>query len=135
MKPCRFLVAALLILLTMPSSAEEGRALFEKYCIACHQIQGPPKVAPPVFGVINHVKGVYPEREAFVKRIVEWVENPNPNDVLMPGAAKRFGVMPKLGYPKKDVRKIAEFLYDHRVDLPQWYIEHYRQQHGRDPVQ
>jgi mono/diheme cytochrome c family protein len=135
MKPCRFFVAALLMIVAMPSSSKEGQALFEKYCIACHQIQGPPKIAPPVFGVINHVKGVYPEREAFVKRIVEWVENPNPNDVLMPGAVKRFGVMPKLGYPKEDVRKIAEFLYDHQVNVPQWFIEHYRQQHGRDPIQ
>jgi mono/diheme cytochrome c family protein len=134
-KPYRFFVAALPIFLAMSSSAEEGQALFEKYCIACHQVQGPPKIAPPAFGVINHVKGVYPEREAFIKRIVEWVENPNPNDVLMPGAAQRFGVMPKLGYPREDVRKIAEFLYDHRVDLPQWYIKHFRQQHGQDPVQ
>lgn len=135
MKPCRYIVAAFLALAAIPSIAQEGRALFEKYCIACHQIQGPPKTAPPVFGVINHVKGVYPEREDFVKRIVDWVENPDPGDTLMPGAVQRFGVMPKLGYPRQDVRKIAEFLYDHRVDLPQWYIEHYRRQHGRDPVQ
>jgi hypothetical protein len=85
--------------------------------------------------VINHVKGIYPEREAFVKRIVDWVDNPNPKDVLMPGAVQRFGIMPKLGYPREDVRKIAEFLYDHRVNLPQWYVEHYRQQHGREPTQ
>jgi hypothetical protein len=135
MKPSIYVIAAFLIFIAMPLVAEEGQALFEKYCIACHQVQGPPKIAPPVFGVINHVRGVYPEREAFVKRIVDWVENPDPDDVLMPGAVKRFGIMPKLGYPREDVQRIAEFLYDHRVSLPQWYIEHYRQQHGRDPVQ
>jgi mono/diheme cytochrome c family protein len=131
----RNLVTAFLIIVTMPSIAQEGQALFEKYCIACHQIQGPPKIAPPVFGVINHVKGAYPEREAFVRRIVEWVDNPSPNNTLMPGAVRRFGIMPKLNYPKEDVRKIAEFLYDYRVDLPQWYIKHYQQQHGRTPEQ
>jgi mono/diheme cytochrome c family protein len=130
----RYLVAALPVFIAMSSVAEEGRFLFEKYCIACHQLQGPAQIAPPVFGVINHVKGVYPEREVFIERIINWVENPNPNDALMPGAVKRFGIMPKLGYPSEDVRKIAEFLYDHQVELPQWYIEHYRQQHGRDPA-
>ncbi|MGD8913285.1 MAG: cytochrome c [Candidatus Thiodiazotropha sp.] len=134
MKPSRCLVGALLVFFVIPSVAKEGQALFEKYCIACHQIQGPPKIAPPVFGVINHVRNVYPEREAFVKRIVDWVDKPDPKDALMPGAVLRFGIMPKLGYPREDVRKIAEFLYDHQVNLPQWYIEHYRQQHGREPT-
>ena len=131
----RNLLAVLITFVSMPSTADEGQALFEKYCIACHQVQGPPKVAPPVFGVINHVKTVYPERRAFVDRIVEWVENPNPDDSLMPGAVRRFGVMPKLKYPQRDVRKIAEYLYDQRMNLPQWYIEHYQQQHGQKPAQ
>jgi mono/diheme cytochrome c family protein len=135
MKSFNILVTALFIFMATSSLADEGLALFEKYCIACHQIQGPPQVAPPAFGVINHVKAVYPERDAFIKRIVDWVEQPNPNDVLMPGAVIRFGVMPKLDYPREDVVKIAEFLYDQRMDLPQWYIEHYRQQHGQAPVQ
>jgi hypothetical protein len=135
MTTSKYLITAFLIIFTMPSVAQEGRALFEKYCIACHQIQGPPKIAPPIFGVINHIKEVHPERKAFVKRIVEWVENPDPNNTLMPGAVRRFGIMPKLNYPRKDVHKIAEFLYDHPINLPQWYIEHYQQQHGRKPVQ
>jgi hypothetical protein len=84
--------------------------------------------------VINHVKERYPEREAFIQRIVEWVGNPNSNDSLMPGAIRRFGVMPKMDFPRKDVRKIAAFLYDQPLDLPQWYIEHYQQQHGKKPA-
>lgn len=128
---------AIAVLFWIPASAQsdEGRQLFDKYCISCHSIEGAPQTAPPIFGVINHVKAVYPEREAFVERVVAWVNNPNPYDVLMPGAARRFGVMPKLGYPTEDVRKIAEFLYEHRTDLPQWYIKHYRQEHGKNPTQ
>jgi mono/diheme cytochrome c family protein len=130
----RYLVATLIAFFTIPSMADDGQKLFEKYCIACHQIEGPPQVAPPVFGVINHVKERYPEREAFIQRIVEWVGNPNSNDSLMPGAIRRFGVMPKMDFPRKDVRKIAAFLYDQPLDLPQWYIEHYQQQHGKKPA-
>ena len=134
MKKTSYLTVALLSLLAFPAQADEGRELFDKYCIACHKIQGTPQLAPPIFGVINHVKAMYPEREAFIERVVAWVDNPNPNDVLMPGAARRFGVMPKLGYPTEDVRKIAAFLYEHRIDLPEWYIEHYRQEHGKNPT-
>ncbi|MEH6558373.1 MAG: hypothetical protein V7708_11280 [Oceanicoccus sp.] len=31
---------------------------------------------------------------------------------LIPGAVKKFGVMPKLNYDAKDVRTIAEYWYD-----------------------
>jgi mono/diheme cytochrome c family protein len=135
MKSLKYLAAGLFALTALSAGAEDGAALFDKYCIACHKIQGPPQIAPPIFGVINHVKGAYPQRDAFIQRVVDWVANPDANDTLMPGAVRRFGVMPKLGYPTEDVRKIAAFLYDHRMDLPQWYVEHYRQQHGKDPVQ
>jgi mono/diheme cytochrome c family protein len=131
----RYLIAILIASVCMPSMGSEGRELFERYCIACHQLEGAPKVAPPVFGVINHVKQRYPEREAFIQRVVEWVEEPNPADSLMPGAVRRFGVMPKMNFPAEDVRKIAAFLFDMPLDLPAWYIEHYQQQHGRKPTQ
>lgn len=123
-----------ILLLSFPALADEGRELFDKYCISCHKIDGQPQLAPPIFGVINHVKSAYPEREQFVKRIVTWVNNPNPDNILMPGAVRRFGLMPKLGYPSEDVHKIAEFLYDFRVDLPNWYRKHYRQEHGKPPA-
>jgi hypothetical protein len=69
----------------------------------------------------------------FTQRIVNWVKEPNAEDVLMPGAIRRFGLMPKLGYSELDVRLIAEYLYDGKTDLPEWYIKHYEEEHGQKP--
>ena len=112
---------------------ENGGELFDKLCLICHVKQGPPTNAPPIFGVINHVRQAYPNRADFIQRIVNWVKEPNAEDVLMPGAIRRFGHMPKLGYSEHDVRLIAEYLYDGKTDLPEWYIKHYEEEHGQKP--
>lgn len=114
---------------------EQGARLFDELCIACHILEGEPQVGPPVFGVINHVKQAHPQKEAFVRHIVDWVASPDSASALMPGAVRRFGLMPKLGYADEDVRAIAEFWFEKKNDLPGWYREHYQQEHGVAPTQ
>ncbi len=119
----------------LSANGEYGKALYEKLCTSCHLSEGMPTTAPPMFAVINHVKGTYPDREGFIERVVDWVWEPDASQTLMPGAIRRFGVMPKLGYDAEQVRRVAEYLYDYGPPLPDWYIQHYRQMHGREPVQ
>jgi len=114
---------------------ENGRDLFDKLCGICHVKQGQPTIAPPVFGVVNHVKRAYPNREDFVQRIVHWVNEPKEQDALMRGAIRKFGLMPKLGYSENDVRLVAEYLYDGKTAFPEWYIKHYEEEHGQPPIQ
>lgn len=64
-----------------------------------------------------------------------WVYEPDSSQALMPGALRRFGVMPKLGYDSEQVRQIAEYLFDDGPPSPGWYVDHYRKMHGRDLVQ
>ena len=110
-----------------------GQDSFNKLCLSCHVTSGRPTIAPPIFGVINHVKSAYPTKTEFVDRIVNWVANPQKEKSLMPGAIRRFGVMPKLPYDPIEVRLIAEYLYDGKNDLPAWYKEHFKAEHGQEP--
>ena len=116
-------------------AVENGSELFDRLCAICHVKQGQPTNAPPVFAVRNHMMRAYPNRQEFVQRIVNWVEEPNADYALMPGAIRKFGLMPKLGYPENDVRLIAEYLYDGKTELPEWYIKHYEEGHGEKPIQ
>ena len=99
-------------------SADDGATLFKTYCSSCHTLQGPSTLAPPIVMVINHLKNTFPARDDFVGRVVNWVRNPLLSESLMPGAVSRFGLMPKLSYPEKDVAKIANYLYD--ADFTAW---------------
>lgn len=137
MKNKKLLASALLMLITSNVALAErnGKELFEQLCSSCHVTSGKPTLAPPIFGVVNHVRNVYPQKNEFIEKIVEWVANPQKEKTVMPGAVNRFGLMPKLPYNTVEVRLIAEYLFDGKVELPTWYIEHYKAEHGHEPAQ
>lgn len=125
--------SALLFSTTSFSSNEDAQQLVNSMCVSCHVSKGKPTIAPPLIGVVNHVKSKYPTREAFIQRIVDWVEQPDADNAIMAGAVKRFGLMPKLSYASADVRKIAAYLYDDKANLPAWYQKHFKDEHGHSP--
>ena len=101
------------------SNDPSGEQLYDTFCSACHVKAPPATIAPPVFAMVDHVKGVYPEKAAFVNRVVGWVANPQADEALMKGAIDKFGLMPLLGYPEDQVRIIAEYLYDSDFAKPE----------------
>ncbi len=127
------IITAALLLLIMPlaQASNEGRVLFENLCMRCHQVYGPPTVAPPMAGVKQHVIRVYPRREDFVNRIVQWVQQPDASRALLPGAVRRFGLMPAQPYPADQVRKVAEFIYDSDLRMPARYRQPYQGDYPR----
>lgn len=126
---------ALLVLTSTNSFSTEvnGKHLFTKMCLSCHVVQGKPTSAPPIFAVKNHVIQQFSSRDAFVKKVTDWVAHPKAENTVMPGAVNRFGLMPQLNYDAAKVKKIAEFLYDTDLKLPNWYKKHYQEQHGELP--
>lgn len=131
----RLILLSSALVFSHSSLADSGQQLFDKLCSSCHATAGKPTVAPPIFGVKSHVKSVHSEREAFVQYVADWVKQPDATQSLMPGAIRRFGLMPTLDYAEADVRKVAEYLYDTQFELPPWFKKHYRQQHGQAPAQ
>jgi len=106
-------------------SESEAKKLFEAKCKICHVTTKPADmsklVAPPIMGVMMHVKkGVKGKNEAEKREnaiafMVDYVRNPSAEkSMLEPMALERFGVMPsqKLAVTKKEVTLIANYLYD-----------------------
>ena len=124
----------LLLVLTFCTSAEEkdrGKEIFTTLCMACHKFDhSPDMVAPPVFGVKNHYLRKFPDREGFIENISSWLEKQDPDKTLMPGAIRRFGVMPPVALGESDRIAIAGFIYDADFSEPSWYAEHYQKEHG-----
>jgi len=125
---------ALLSPLALSVSAEgkdRGKEIFTTVCMACHKFDhGPNMVAPPVYGVKNHYLNVHPDRESFVKRMSSWLERQDPAKTLMPGAVRRFKLMPPISLPESDRIAVADFIYDADFSEPSWYAEHYQKEHG-----
>ncbi|MEJ6558663.1 MAG: cytochrome c [Candidatus Thioglobus sp.] len=110
--------------------ASDGEALYGQLCASCHTPNASVKIAPPIFAVVDHVRQAYPQREDFIAQIIEWVDEPKEEVALMPGAIRKFNLMPKLGYSQNDVKEIAEYLFDKDTVLSKEYKEHKKKGHG-----
>ena len=55
---------------------------------------------------------------------MHWVKNPSEKNSRMPGALKKFGIMPYQSFPEETVIQIAEYLYDNEIDTPDWFQSH-----------
>ena len=111
-------------------SAGDGEELYGQLCASCHTPNASVKIAPPIFAVVDHVRQAYPQRDDFISQVVEWVDEPKAEVALMPGAIRKFNLMPKLGYSQSDVEKIAAYLFDKNTVLSKEYLEHKKKGHG-----
>jgi len=113
------LIAGTTLLLTGTLYAQDGAVLFEAKCAACHQTSRPSDmstlVAPPVMGVMRHVKMKYTTKEDAVTFIADYALNPEESKaVCMPQKIKRFGLMPsqKGKVSKEELHTIAAWMYE-----------------------
>lgn len=115
---------------TVIAAEQSGELLMQTLCASCHTAAGQPRMAPPVFAVVKHVKRQYPDREDFVRRVTQWVNEPTAEQALMPCAIEKFGVMPKLNYKQQDVRAIAAYWYDSDIASPGKNSSKHGSKHG-----
>lgn len=107
----------------------KGYELMSQKCFVCHfQKPDPAKInqmiAPPMLQVQEHYKPAYPNKSDFVKKIIDYINNPSEENTLMPGAVRKFNLMPKLIYDEQELQLIAETLFDMDFgDAPQMNME------------
>ena len=94
----------------------KGYALMKQKCFICHFEKPDPAkmgqmIAPPMLRVQEHYKPSYMDKESFVKAIMAYVNNPSQDKTLMPGAVKKFNLMPKVIYDQTELKSIVETLY------------------------
>jgi len=95
----------------------EAYKLMKQKCMICHVEKPSPDMkgkmlAPPMMRIKEHYLPSFPNKEDFVSAIVEFSRNPTEDKVLMPGATRKFNLMPNLGYTEEDLKIIAEIIYD-----------------------
>ena len=117
---------------TVASSEAEGKELLEKYCYSCHQVHGKgDRIAPPMVAVKNHYLDMGDTKEDFTEAILAWVENPSEERSRMPGALRKFGVMPYQPFPKDTIIKIAHYLYDNEIEKPHGFRSYQKGKKGK----
>ena len=78
--------------------------------------------------VHNRYKSAY-DKEAFVERVIAWIEAPSIEKSIMPGAVRNFDLMPPLALSLEDREKIADYFYETEFEEPVWFSDHEQNGH------
>ncbi len=105
-----------------------AQKLLEQNCYACHNPSAAMNgmVAPPMAAVKAHYLMDDPSKEEFIDMIVSYVEAPSAEKSRLPGAINKFGVMPQQEFPPAALKEIAAYIYDYKIEEPEWFSEHWK---------
>lgn len=125
---------SLLLGFVATAHAESGETLYKQYCDACHGLNGGIKpgkrLAPPMEGVKRFYLRDYPAEAAFVQAVSDWVKSPSLEKSKMPGAVRRFGLMPAFPLSEEQLQKIGAYIFTQELEAPEGFDEHFKKRHG-----
>ena len=110
----------------------EGLKLFQQNCYACHSVTTKSHdeiIAPPMAAVKRRYRKEYDSKDDFVKAVVAYASDPKAENALMIKAIDKFKAMPKQEFTKEDLTKIASYIYDTEIETPEWFEDHFQQNH------
>jgi hypothetical protein len=110
----------------------ESLKLFQQKCYTCHSIitkSHDEIIAPPMAAVKRRYMKEYDSKDDFVKAVVAYASDPKAENALMIGAVDKFKAMPKQAFTKDDLTKIATYIYDNEIETPEWFEDHFQQNH------
>jgi len=128
-------VAMFMVHATLASDdIKAGKRLYEQNCAVCHGATGgmdmSKRLAPPILGVKMHYAKKHQDKESFVAAVVSWLEKPEEGKSLMKMAIHKFNLMPTIHVSTEDAEKIANYMYEGKLDKPEGLDEHMKKMHG-----
>ena len=105
----------------------------ETYCYACHNptANHDGRIAPPMIAVKKHYISDDTTKEQFITDIQNWIKTPSEEKSRMPGAIRKFGLMPYAPFPEETITQIADYMYDFNIDQPDWFEDHFNEERGK----
>jgi len=107
-----------------------GKKLMETNCYVCHNpvTTHDNRLAPPMIAVKKHYKNENTTKKEFIRDFKNWIKAPSEELSKMPGAIRKFGIMPFAPYSEEDVEQIADYIFDYDIEQPEWFEEHHKQE-------
>ncbi len=103
--------------LALTPEAEKGKTAVNA-CLACHNAELSPALAPPFYGVQNKYKQAFSDKTMFIQAISDWAKNPTLENSLMKRPIQKLGLMPAMPLPDDMLAQIGAYLYEETFDPP-----------------
>ncbi|WP_273444681.1 DUF3365 domain-containing protein [Neolewinella agarilytica] len=121
---------------TMPTDAEtlalisRGEGLIATNCYSCHSTDAPmnERLAPPMAGVRSHYLTDTSSLAGFTEELVRFVRFPDKSNSKMPGALRRFSLMPAMPLPEEELEAIAAYIFYTDMEAPDWFEAHQKEE-------
>lgn len=115
------------------SIVPNGFTLLENNCFVCHSPDAKMEVrlAPPMEAVKRHYINEETKEEDFTADFIKFINNPAEENTKMPGAVKKFGVMPKMSFSENELKAIAHYIYISKLEKPDWFDKHYQEEKAK----
>jgi cytochrome c553 len=113
-----------------PEELAAGFQLLETNCFACHSPKGTmdARVAPPMIAIKKHYIDGNTTKATFTKDLIAFIDHLSEDISKMPGARRKFGLMPQMSLTNEQLTQIAAYLYETEIEAPDWFEEHYQQE-------
>lgn len=107
-----------------------GESLIATNCYSCHSTDAPMngRLAPPMAGVRSHYLTDTSSLPGFTGELIRFVHRPDKTYSKMPGAVRRFGLMPALPLPDEELEAIAAYIFYSDLDAPDWFEAHQKEE-------
>ena len=115
------------------SNEHTGKKLMETNCYACHNAttSEAERIGPPMIAIKKHYISENTTKEEFTTAILSWVKEPSEEKSKMPGAVRRFKVMPYQFFPEETIREIADYIFNNEIEQPTWFENHFQKGRGK----
>ena len=118
MKKLTLLILALAFnALALTPEAEIGETAISA-CMACHNAELTPSLAPPFYGVQNKYKRSFSDKQSFITAISDWAKKPTLENALMQRPIQKLGLMPAMPLPDEMLAQIGAYLYEETFEPP-----------------
>ncbi|MBO6793565.1 MAG: hypothetical protein JJ895_06625 [Balneolaceae bacterium] len=94
----------------------------ETVCYVCHSPTAAPddRLAPPLEIAKRNYLAKTDSREEFVDKMVQFILMPTAEQAMLHSDVEQYGIMDPVGFSEQDVREIAEYIYDNKLEKPSW---------------
>ncbi|TLU84327.1 MAG: cytochrome c [Chlorobium sp.] len=94
------------------TKALDGQTIFNKNCSACHSVNPPPKLAPPITPLASRYHLSFKTKKDGVNHLAAYLKLPKKEDSIDPQAITRFGLMPPVALSAAELNVVAAWVWD-----------------------
>lgn len=91
---------------------DQGKAVYDKVCVACHNYMPPPKNAPPMIGISGHYHQAFSDKNQAMNHIQKYLAQPSAEQSkLPPMAVNAWGLMPPQALSESEAQAVAYWIW------------------------